>query len=442
MLDNVSKDGTRDLLEQYARSEPRLQVVWAPQNRCIVDAYISGYRAALAAGCDWILEMDAGFSHRPEQIPAFLACISEGFDCAFGSRFCESGAYRQSWKRRLISQGGTWLSNAVLGTHLSDMTSGFELFSGEALALVLEKGIHSRAHFFQTEIRAYCHGLRIREVPIVYANPSPRLGSGAIVEALRQLRRLVLCGCAGNCCSRGASRKRRSWRSPDEFADGAGSDFDSGAERCSATPGGSRLDRSWRFYLIGDERSPRDFALPGCEFYSLGRQRGSGLGFAEACPVRHYARKNIGYLLALREGAEVIIETDDDNMPLPDFAGDRRRTAIAPRVEKAGWLNVYRYYSDLSIWPRGLPLDAVQQPAPALGEASEVDCPIQQGLADDNPDVDAVYRLLLPLPVQFRRGIQVALERRGAGARSTARTRPGSGMRSRCCTCRRIAPFG
>ena len=75
-------------------------------------------------------------------------------------------------------------------------------------------------------------------------------------------------------------------------------------------------------------------------------------------------------------------------------------------------MNVYRYYSDLSIWPRGLPLDAVQRPAPALGAPSESDCPIQQGLADDNPDVDAVYRLLMPLPVQFRRGIQVAL---GAG---------------------------
>jgi hypothetical protein len=172
------------------------------------------------------------------------------------------------------------------------------------------------------------------------------------------------------------------------------------------------LNRSWRFYLIGDERSPRDFALRGCEFYSLERQRRTGLRFAEACPVRHYARKNIGYLLALREGAEVIVETDDDNVPLPKFAGDRRRMATAPRLEKAGWLNVYRYYSDLSIWPRGLPLDAVQRPAPALGAPSEVDCPIQQGLADDNPDVDAVYRLLMPLPVQFRRGIQVAL---GAG---------------------------
>lgn len=173
------------------------------------------------------------------------------------------------------------------------------------------------------------------------------------------------------------------------------------------------VDRSWSFYLIGDQSSPGDFHLPGCEFYSLDRQKSTGLRFAEACPIRHYARKNIGYLLAFRAGAEVIVETDDDNSPLPPFARDRRRSATAPLLENTGWVNVYRYYSDAPIWPRGLPLDAVQQPAPPLGPPSSVDCPIQQGLADDNPDVDAVYRLLMPLPVQFRRGIQVAL---GAGA--------------------------
>jgi len=170
---------------------------------------------------------------------------------------------------------------------------------------------------------------------------------------------------------------------------------------------------SWRFYLIGDERSPSDFHLPGCEFYSLERQRAAGLRFAEECPVRHYARKNIGYLLALREGAEIVIETDDDNSPTPAFTGDRHRASIAPQVLNAGWVNVYRYFSDLPIWPRGLPLDAARLEPPALGASTPVDCPIQQGLADDNPDVDAVYRLLMPLPVRFQEGAPVAL---GAGA--------------------------
>jgi dolichol-phosphate mannosyltransferase len=136
--------------------------------------------------------MDAGFSHLPEQIPEFLECITRGFDCAFGSRFCRAGSYQQAWGRRVVSQGGTWLANALLGTRLSDMTSGFELFSREALQFVLDKGIASRAHFFQTEIRAFCHCFRICEVPIVYRNPSPRLSHGAIFEAFQQLSRLTL----------------------------------------------------------------------------------------------------------------------------------------------------------------------------------------------------------------------------------------------------------
>lgn len=192
VVDRVSTDGTRAVLEKYSQREPRLRVVWAPENKCVVDAYLRGYREALAAGCGWILEMDAGLSHLPEQIPSFLACIPEGFDCVFGSRFSRSGAYADaSWKRRFVSRGGTCLANLMLGTRLSDMTSGFELFSCETLRLVLEKGIQSKAHFFQTEIRAYCHGVRIREVPIMYRNPSSQVNSRVIVEALRQLARLA-----------------------------------------------------------------------------------------------------------------------------------------------------------------------------------------------------------------------------------------------------------
>lgn len=191
VLDNVSKDGTREILETYAQSESRLKVVWAPENRCVVDAYVRGYREALKDGCDWILEIDAGFSHDPAQIPRFLACIPEGWDCVFGTRFSKGGRNEsESLKRKLVSWGGTRLSNLMLGTRLTDMTSGFELFHRDALQRVLDRGIVSRAHFFQTEIKAYCHGLRITEVPIVYKMPSPNLRGAAVSEAFTQLKRL------------------------------------------------------------------------------------------------------------------------------------------------------------------------------------------------------------------------------------------------------------
>ncbi len=170
-------------------------------------------------------------------------------------------------------------------------------------------------------------------------------------------------------------------------------------------------ERGYYFTVIGDEASPSDFHLDGCDFYSLKRQRQTGFKLAELCPVRHYARKNIGYLLAIRNGASTIIETDDDNIALEQFWGRRQRIQDAAVIENNGWVNVYRYFSDENIWPRGFPLDYLKKQVPPFETLNrgEVDCPIQQGLADDNPDVDAVYRLTLPLPQTFRKNRRVAL---------------------------------
>jgi len=169
------------------------------------------------------------------------------------------------------------------------------------------------------------------------------------------------------------------------------------------------------FIVTGDTESPPDFALEHCRFVDIAGQLATGFAFAEACPTRHYARKNIGYLIAIRQGAQIIIETDDDNWPTEAFFAPRRREQRARGIRDAEWVNVYRYFSDAVIWPRGLPLDAVHAAIPPYEtlQDAERDCPIQQGLADENPDVDAVYRLLLPLPQRFRRERAVAI---GPGA--------------------------
>jgi hypothetical protein len=82
-----------------------------------------------------------------------------------------------------------------------------------------------------------------------------------------------------------------------------------------------------------------------------------------------------------------------------------------PVARNAGWLNVYRYFYDGLLWPRGLPLDEVRRDPPVYDSLEEflADCPIQQGLADSNPDIDAVYRLTLPLPIRFRDDRRFAL---------------------------------
>ncbi len=199
IFDNSCKDGTVDLLRELQNKLPELKVIWAPENRCVVDAYIKGYREALNAGCDWILEIDASFSHQPSQIPQFFDRMAEGYDCVFGSRFCKGGKFTEApLSRHFISYAGSILTNLLLGTKLKDMTSGFEMFTHAALQKVLDKGIQSRGHFFQTEIKAYCRDMRIIEVPIHYRAPSQNVNVAVIIDAFSNLFRLFRKRLAGN----------------------------------------------------------------------------------------------------------------------------------------------------------------------------------------------------------------------------------------------------
>jgi hypothetical protein len=166
------------------------------------------------------------------------------------------------------------------------------------------------------------------------------------------------------------------------------------------------------FIVIGDKSSPPEFKLEGCSYYSLEKQLTLDLEFAKQCPVKHYSRKNIGYLIAIAAGAKIIIESDDDNFPGDKFWLQRHQKQNTYDIQNLnGWINVYGYFSKEIIWPRGLPLEALNNFLPPLKsfEMREVNCPIQQGLADENPDVDAIYRLTRSLPQNFKKGISLSL---------------------------------
>jgi len=190
IFDNVSTDGSLDRARELAQNEPRLHVVYAPENRSVVDAYFRGYREALATNADWILEMDGGLSHLPEQIPQFIRAMQQGYDFAGGSRFIKGGSFEGPWSRYLVSRGGTWLTNLLVGTTMHDMTSGFECFTRPTLAKIVEEGVQSRAHFFQTEIRARMHDFRWIELPIHYGCPSKSVGKNSLLDAFKSLAAL------------------------------------------------------------------------------------------------------------------------------------------------------------------------------------------------------------------------------------------------------------
>jgi len=164
--------------------------------------------------------------------------------------------------------------------------------------------------------------------------------------------------------------------------------------------------------VMGDKKGPERFDVDGAELLGIEAQLDTGFALAELLPTGHYCRKNIGYLLAFRRGADCIYETDDDNAPLDSWAPRSLSVDVEP-VAPRPWLNVYRVFSDELIWPRGFPLARVTDPAGYAhdgdAETIHVDAPIQQGLADSAPDVDAVWRLVLDREFFFDRRPSVYL---------------------------------
>ncbi len=188
VVDTVSKDNTLEICNKLSATDNRFVTIWAPENRNVVDAYLKGYKEALKSNHEFIIEMDAGFSHDPRALPMFLRVLNEGSECAFGSRFANGGSiYDSDWKRTLLSKIGTILSNLTLGTKMYDMTSGFQGFHASIVEKFLAYNLLSKAHFYQTELRYLLRKTRYAEVPIHYRAPSSSVSRKAIYNSFSVL---------------------------------------------------------------------------------------------------------------------------------------------------------------------------------------------------------------------------------------------------------------
>ncbi|QDV82999.1 STELLO glycosyltransferase family protein [Planctomycetes bacterium TBK1r] len=189
--------------------------------------------------------------------------------------------------------------------------------------------------------------------------------------------------------------------------------------------------------IAGDTKGPDSFDLSSVaefspdqlSFLTIDDQLASGFALAELLPTKHYCRKNIGYLQAVRLGASCIYETDDDNAPMEHWVArdewvDELRfaqsTGQSAGSQGPSWVNVYKYFSNDLIWPRGLPLDQIRESStatalrpPALSKSIDTQgkqwAPIQQGLANGAPDVDAIWRLVLDREFDFDHASSVML---------------------------------
>ncbi len=167
----------------------------------------------------------------------------------------------------------------------------------------------------------------------------------------------------------------------------------------------------WNIVIIGDKNSRKIHSSGNLIFLSIEDQEKLGYEFVKVCPYNHYTRKNIGYLFALRNNADIIYDTDDDNIPharwnLHDFICEKKISSDNK------FINIYKYFYNGSIWPRGFPLDEVAQDGKNIvTDVKPVRIGAWQGLADSDPDVDAVYRLFFNKTITFENRPAIALEK-------------------------------
>ena len=150
--------------------------------------------------------------------------------------------------------------------------------------------------------------------------------------------------------------------------------------------------------IIGDMKSPDTWDCPGVNYLSYPDQLETKFALSSVLHANSYTRKMLGYLTAVTGGASWIRETDDDNSPYESFFSEVP-TEVQGRlpVRDSGFINIYNYFTDRSVWPRGLPLNRVRNDSGVTTVPAQVSgLLVFQAVANGDPDVDAVYRLTAP----------------------------------------------
>ncbi len=170
VVDDNSPDGTGQIVRELAAGEPRLKLLSRAGKEGLGRAYLAAFEWGLGNGYDAMVEMDADFSHRPEDLVEILGTLPSA-DFVVGSRYVKGGATR-NWglARKLISRGGSLYSRLILGYPLRDWTGGFNAWKKDVLLGIDYKTVRSNGYSFQIELkyRSLAKGYRGKEVPILF----------------------------------------------------------------------------------------------------------------------------------------------------------------------------------------------------------------------------------------------------------------------------------
>ncbi len=163
--------------------------------------------------------------------------------------------------------------------------------------------------------------------------------------------------------------------------------------------------KTWNLIVAGDKKSPAGWNYKDVFYLSPQQQEKLNYKIAKLLPWNHYCRKMLGYLYAIEMGSNIVVDTDDDNIPKDNwgFPGfDDYYDLIASNL---GFINIYKSFTNKHIWPRGFDLSLINSQSVVINEQEIKKEPVKvgvwQGLADGDPDIDAIYRLVDNKPCYF-----------------------------------------
>lgn len=192
VIDDNSPDGTGRIADGLAEADARIHVLHRTAKEGLGRAYIAGFRWALERDYDYILEMDADFSHQPRYLPEMIEQLGS-YDVVVGSRYVAGGG-TEDWglARRLISRGGGFYSRMILSIDVRDLTAGFVGWRRHVLETLDLDSIEASGYVFQIEMKYRAHqaGFRILEIPITF--PDRKVGESKMTPdiALEALTRV------------------------------------------------------------------------------------------------------------------------------------------------------------------------------------------------------------------------------------------------------------
>jgi dolichol-phosphate mannosyltransferase len=194
VVDDNSPDGTARIVMGLIETIDGLYLLRRPHKTGLGGAYKAGFAFAVQHGWSYIVQMDADFSHDPQDVPKLIKACKDGADAAIGSRYIQGGRIKGwPWKRWLLSRGANLLAQVLLRCHIQDMTAGFKCFNRKALQSVNLNQVSSEGYIFQVEMnyRLKKECLNICQIPICFTDRQKGVSKMNFREPLEAIKQLV-----------------------------------------------------------------------------------------------------------------------------------------------------------------------------------------------------------------------------------------------------------